>query len=98
MVYGTMIVSFKDTTTQTFAETGKTKQGWQSAASVAMRKIDALRAATKLDDLRVPPGNKLEALVGDRAGQHSIRINDQWRLCFRWTAHGAEDVEITDYH
>jgi len=51
-----------------------------------------------LDDLRVPPGNRLEALKGDRAGQHSIRVNDQFRVCFRWTATGAEDVEIVDYH
>jgi toxin HigB-1 len=93
-----MIVRFKNTATRSFAETGRTKLGWQTAAAVAMRKIDALRAATKLEDLRVPPGNKLEALVRDRAGQHSIRINDQWRICFRWSANGAEDVEITDYH
>lgn len=93
-----MIVSFKNAATQTFAGTGRTKHGWQTAAAVAMRKIDALRAETKLDDLCVPPGNKLEALVRERTGQHSIRINDQWRICFRWTANGAEDVEITDYH
>lgn len=54
--------------------------------------------ATTLDDLRSPPGNRLEALAGDRAGYHSIRINDQWRLCFRWTDSGAKDIEITDYH
>ncbi len=57
-----------------------------------------LDAATELEDLRVPPGNRLEALKGDRAGQHSIRVNDQWRICFRWTDAGAEDVEIVDYH
>lgn len=57
-----------------------------------------LQAAVQLDDLRVPPGNRLEALTGDRAGQHSIRINDQWRLCFKWTDRGPEDVEIVDYH
>ncbi|MHB1373206.1 MAG: type II toxin-antitoxin system RelE/ParE family toxin [Thauera sp.] len=55
-------------------------------------------AAKDLKDLRIPPGNRLEALSGNRAGQHSIRINDQWRVCFRWTADGAEDVEIVDYH
>lgn len=93
-----MIYGFADKHTADFAETGTTKKGWQSAASVATRKIDALRAAMKLDDLRAPPGNRLEALSGDRAGQHSIRVNDQWRICFRWTERGAEDVEITDYH
>ncbi len=93
-----MIQSFKDDDTKAFAETGKTRRGWQGAAHVALRKIDALRAAVTLDDLRSPPGNRLETLRGDRDGQHSIRINDQWRICFRWTERGAEDVEITDYH
>ena len=64
---------------------------------IARRKLLLLEAATRLDDLRVPPGNRLEALRGDRAGQHSIRINDQWRICFRWEE-GAYDVEIVDYH
>ena len=58
----------------------------------------ALDAAVVVDDLRFPPGNHLEALKGDRAGQHSVRINDQWRICFRWTEHGPADVEIVDYH
>ena len=93
-----MIVSFADAATADFALTGKTKKGWQAASSVALRKIDALRAAVRLEDLRVPPNNRLEALQGERAGQHSIHINDQWRLCFRWTANGAADVEIVDYH
>lgn len=66
--------------------------------AVARRKLDQLNAAATLDFLRVPPGNRLEALKGDRAGQHSIRINDQFRLCFVWTAQGPEDVEIVDYH
>ena len=65
---------------------------------VARRKLRQLEIAGRLEDLRIPPGNRLEALRGDRAGQYSIRINDQFRLCFRWTAAGAEDVEITDYH
>lgn len=65
---------------------------------VALRKLLIMDAADKLDDLRVPPGNRLERLRGDRAGQHSIRINDQWRICFRWTPAGPEDVEIVDYH
>lgn len=64
----------------------------------ARRKLMLLDAAKDLKDLRIPPGNRLEALSGDRAGQHSIRINDQWRLCFCWTADGAQDVEIVDYH
>jgi proteic killer suppression protein len=63
-----------------------------------LRKLAILDAAEVLSDLRVPPGNRLEKLSGDRAGQHSIRINDQWRLCFRWTKAGPEDVTIADYH
>lgn len=65
---------------------------------IAARKLDQLNQAEVLDDLRVPPGNRLEALRGDRRGQHSIRINDQYRICFRWTDAGPEDVEIVDYH
>ena len=61
-------------------------------------KLDALDSAGALDDLRIPPGNRLEALKGDRKGQHSIRINDQYRICFRWTDNGPDDVEIVDYH
>ncbi len=60
--------------------------------------LTALNAATAVEDLRFPPGNHLEALKGDRAGQHSVRINRQWRICFRWTPTGPEDVEIVDYH
>ncbi len=60
--------------------------------------MQLLHAATRLEDLRVPPGNRLEALKGDRKGQHSLRLNDQWRLCFRWQAGNAHDVEIVDYH
>jgi proteic killer suppression protein len=65
---------------------------------VALRKLRMLDAAESLDDLRVPPGNRLERLRGDRQGQHSIRINDQWRICFRWRGDDAHDVEIVDYH
>ena len=65
---------------------------------VARRKLLQLQAATELASLRVPPGNQLEALKGDRKGQHSIRINDQWRVCFQWRADGAHNVEIVDYH
>lgn len=64
----------------------------------AMRKLAMLNRAARLDDLRVPPGNRLEALKGNRAGLHSIRINDQFRVCFHWTPEGPEDVEIVDYH
>jgi len=64
----------------------------------ALRKLIGLNQAEKIEDLRVPPGNRLEALHGDRAGQHSIRINQQWRICFTWTDAGPADVEIVDYH
>lgn len=66
--------------------------------TIAMRKLAMLNQARRLDDLRVPPGNRLEALKGNRAGQHSVRVNDQFRVCFRWTDVGPEDVEIVDYH
>lgn len=64
----------------------------------ALRKLEALHAAAALEDLRIPPGNRLELLKGDRAGQYSIRVNDQWRICFRWKDGGADDVELVDYH
>ncbi|MDO8534554.1 MAG: type II toxin-antitoxin system RelE/ParE family toxin [Xanthobacteraceae bacterium] len=66
--------------------------------AVAMRKLAMLNRAGRIDDLRVPPGNRLEALKGDRAGQHSIRVNNQYRICFVWTASGPSNVEIVDYH
>ncbi|BAF86870.1 plasmid maintenance system killer protein [Azorhizobium caulinodans ORS 571] len=78
---------------------GKAAKGFPAELlRAAERKLRMIHAATALEDLRSPPGNHLEALKADRAGQHSIRINDQWRVCFRWTAAGAEDVEIVDYH
>ena len=92
-----MIYSFHCPDTQRLFETGKTKR-WQTVIRVAERKLAQLDAATTIDFLRVPPGNRLETLSGNRAGQYSIRINDQWRICFRWTDQGAEDVEIVDYH
>ncbi|MEM6645833.1 MAG: type II toxin-antitoxin system RelE/ParE family toxin [Bacteroidota bacterium] len=70
----------------------------QNLWRVAQRKLDQLDSATALQDLRVPPGNRLEALRRDRSGQHSIRINGQYRICFRWSEHGPQDVEIVDYH
>lgn len=70
----------------------------QGLHSIAQRKLDQLNAAIRLDDLKVPPGNRLEALLGKLKGLHSIRINDQWRIVFRWTPNGPEDVRIEDYH
>ena len=95
--YPSVIVSFKSTETEALANGLRVKR-FQSIESVARRKLRQLEIAGRLEDLRVPPGNRLEALKGDRAGQHSIRVNDQFRVCFRWTAAGAEDVEIVDYH
>ncbi len=92
-----MIKSFRCKETQKLFETGRTKS-FGSISKVATRKLALLEAAATLDFLRSPPGNRLETLERDRLGQHSIRINDQWRVCFRWTAAGAEDVEIVDYH
>ncbi|MFO1117852.1 MAG: type II toxin-antitoxin system RelE/ParE family toxin [Beijerinckiaceae bacterium] len=92
------IRSFRDRATEAFFATGRTKAGWQSLAAVAGRKLDMLDAALSLDDLKSPPGNQLEALSGNRKGQHSIRVNQQWRVCFVWTAAGPADVEIVDYH
>jgi len=92
-----MIVSFKDGDTAKLAG-GRRVKRFANIETVGRRKLRQLQIAGRLDDLRVPPGNRLEALKGDRAGEHSIRINDQYRVCFRWTAAGAEDVEIVDYH
>ncbi len=92
-----MILSFKDADTTTLAS-GERVRRFFSIERVALRRLRQLEIAGVLGDLRVPPGNRLEALKGDRAGQHSIRVNDQFRICFRWTAAGAEDVEIVDYH
>ncbi len=92
-----MIRSFRCSDTQSLYETGKSKR-FSGIATVATRKLTQMDAAATLEFLRSPPGNHLEALKKDRLGQHSIRINDQWRLCFRWTTAGPEDVEIVDYH
>ena len=91
------ILSFKCAETQRLFTTGKARR-FVSIQSTAERKLAQLDAAATLAFLRSPPGNRLEALSGDRQGQHSIRINDQWRLCFTWTDQGATDVEIVDYH
>ncbi len=92
-----MIQGFWCRDTQALFETGKSRR-FAGVAKVATRKLAQLAAAETLEFLRAHPGNQLEALKGDRAGQHSIRINDQWRVCFRWTANGPEAVEIVDYH
>ena len=92
-----MIRSFRDRDTQQlFNRQPVRKLG--VVQRVALRKLRQLDAAVSLDDLRIPPGNRLEKLSRDRVGQHSIRINDQWRLCFRWAGSDAHDVGIVDYH
>lgn len=92
-----MIASFHCRETADLFNGGHPKR-FQAIARVALRKLDMLDAATTLDDLRIPPGNRLEPLRGDRTGQHSIRINDQWRICFVWHEGNAHRVEIIDYH
>ncbi len=93
------IQSFKDKAARAIREGRPPGKGFpQDVVAIARRKLIMLHAARVLDDLRIPPANRLEKLHGDRAGQHSIRINDQLRICFRWTAQGPEDVEIVDYH
>ena len=92
-----MIGSFKCADTEAISK-GIRVRRFVNIAAVARRKLRQLEIAGRLDDLRVPPGNRLEALKGNRVGQYSIRINDQWRVCFRWTEAGVEDVEIVDYH
>jgi len=97
-----MIRSFKDTGTEDVFNGVSTRAArrvcpealWRTAA----RKLDQLDSVTSLNELRIPPGNRLEALTGDRKGQHSIRINDQYRVCFVWTESGPDEVEIVDYH
>ena len=96
-----MIVSFADGATEALfhGERGKGIRRLPPAIrSVAIRKLDMLNAARELGDLRAPPGNRLEALKGNRRGKHSIRVNEQWRIVFRWESGDAHDVEIVDYH
>lgn len=97
-----MILSFRDAETEDLFNGVPSKRARkrlpQELWAVARRRLDYLNAAATLDDLRVPPGNRLHALEGDRAGQHSISINMQYRICFVWTAAGPEGVEVTDYH
>ena len=93
-----MIQSFRDRDTQRLFDRQPVRKLGADVQRVALRKLRQLDAAVTLDDLRVPPGNRLEKLRGDRRGQHSIRVNDQWRVCFRWAGADAHDVEIVDYH
>lgn len=92
-----MIRSFRCRDTEALAN-GMRVIRFVNIESVARRKLRQLEIATRLEDLRVPPGNRLESLKGERSGQYSIRINDQWRVCFRWNGDFFEDVEIVDYH
>ena len=93
-----MIRSFKDDQTERLFHRLSVKKLARPVQRAALRKLVMLDAAESLGDLRVPPGNRLEKLAGDRAGQHSIRINDQWRICFEWSDGDAYEVEIVDYH
>ncbi len=92
-----MIKTFKCADTEALFNRQRVRR-FVNIEAVARRKLEQLSQAERLDDLRVPPGNRLEALKGVRKGQHSIRVNEQFRVCFRWTKGGAEDVEIVDYH
>lgn len=92
-----MIKGFRCADTRALFETGKCRR-FSGLVTVATRKLAQLDAAQTLEFLRSPPGNRLEALKGDREGQYSIRVNDQFRLCFRWTGDGPTDVELVDYH
>lgn len=97
-----MIISFRDLGTENIFDGKDTKEARKTCPKniwkVAKRKLDLLNSAASLNDLRVPPKNRLELLKGDREGQHSIRINDQYRICFVWTVNGPSDLEIVDYH
>jgi len=91
------IISFKCQNTQKLFQGNRVRR-WIAIERSALRKLEQLDWSLVIDDLRVPPGNRLEALKGSRKGQYSIRINDQWRVCFIWTIHGPKNVEIVDYH
>ena len=93
-----MIQSFRDKETEKIFNRQFSAKLPKNIQGIARKKLVILDAAVDLNDLRVPPGNRLEALIGNRKGQHSIRINDQWRICFKWRNGSAYEVEITDYH
>ena len=93
-----MIKNFKDTETQKIYQRQRSRKLPSNIQQVALRKLRMINNSISINDLRVPPANRLEKLSGNRAGQWSIRINDQWRICFRWEGSDALDVEITDYH
>jgi toxin HigB-1 len=93
-----MIVGFADATTERFFRKGECPAEWRAFSRIVARKLDMLDAAPALAALRSPPGNRLESLKGDRSGQFSIRVNDQWRVCFVWTDLGPDRVEVVDYH
>lgn len=95
--YG-VIKTFADRETEELFRTGKARRVPSDVGRRALRKLEAVHVATKLSDLRVPPGNRFHALNGDRAGQHAIAVNDQWRICFRFDDGDAYDVEFCDYH
>jgi proteic killer suppression protein len=94
----TVIKTFSDKRTQSLFATGRANRCPPDVSSRAARKLEYVDLAISLDDLRVPPGNRLHALEGDRKGQYSISINDQWRICFRFVDGDAHDVEVCDYH
>lgn len=96
--YLPMIVSFRDSDTRLLWETGKSRRIPAKLRDTAWKRLAILNAAVELENLKVPPGNRLEALKGNRKGQHSIRVNDQYRICFEWRDKGAHHVEIVDYH
>ena len=93
-----MIKTFRDRETERLFDRRPVKGIPTDIQRTALRKLRLIAAAERINDLRIPPGNRLERLKGERAGQYSIRINDQWRVCFRWQANHAHDVEIVDYH
>lgn len=93
-----MIKSFADNETEKIFNRIFSKKRPHEIQAIAKRKLDLINAADDINDLRIPPGNRLELLGGDREGQHSIRINDRWRICFYWIENNAFEVEITDYH
>jgi proteic killer suppression protein len=93
-----MIASFRDKEAETIWDGRRSRRLPGDVQAVALRKLRLLNNARRLEDLRIPPANRLEALKGDRGGQHSIRINDQWRICFVWREGHSHEVEIVDYH